>query len=139
MISSERKYRLSIIKSIVYLASLLIVCLANGFSMCSFRVPVKKAVWCFIAATLFCLPLNSYIIIRCSRAAFLNSMIFTIALPYFVLILLITKDKISQTFFNVWLWLNIYSFIANISLFISDITFKSPDFAIILQFLLLSA
>ena len=127
---------MDILKSVIPLTALLLICLANAFSMCSFRVPLKKAVWLFVAVTLFCLPLNSYIIIRYGNAAFLNSMIFTIALPYFVMILFITKDKISQTFFNVWLWLNIYSIVTNISLFVSDITFKNSGFAMVLRFLL---
>lgn len=54
----------------------------------------------------------------------------------FVLILLITKDKISQTVFNFWLWINIYDIIANFSAFINDYTLKDAYFLTALRFVL---
>lgn len=53
-----------------------------------------------------------------------------------MLILLITKDKISQTVFNFWLWINIYDIIANFSAFINDYTLKDAYFLTALRFVL---
>ena len=66
----------------------------------SYLHSAKKAYGCFAAVTAFCLVLNSYIVIRYGNNVLRNVIIFTIGLPYFILILIITKDKISQTVFN---------------------------------------
>ncbi len=116
---------MDIIKNIIPLSVLLFICTLNGYSMMSYRLPAKKSYGCFAAVTVLCFVLNSYIIIRYGKNMMRNIMIFTIGLPYFVLILLITKDKISQTVFNFWLWINVYEMIANISAFIDDYIFHS--------------
>ena len=122
--------------SILPLFTVLIICVLNGYCMCSYRLPTKQAFLWFLAVTLFCLALNSYIIIFHSLALFHGLILFTVALPYFFMILFISKDKISQTFFNFWLWINIYTIITTISLFINDILLRNRGFEITLRILL---
>lgn len=88
----------------------------------------KTCLWVFAAVTAVCLAFNSYITIHYGSTVLRSVILFTIGLPYFVLILLITKDKISQTVFNFWLWINIYDIIANFSAFINDYTLKDAYF-----------
>lgn len=101
-----------------------------------YRVPTKRAYGYFAAVTAVCLAFNSYITIHYGSTVLRSVILFTIGLPYFVLILLITKDKISQTVFNFWLWINIYDIIANFSAFINDYTLKDAYFLTALRFVL---
>jgi len=121
------------IKEVLPLCITLLVCLINGYSMCSYRVPVKKAALLFLAVTVVCLVGNSCIVLYFGRDALLDLMLVTVALPYFILILLISKDKISQTFFNFWLWITIYSFISNLALFINEITLRDLFFEVVIR------
>lgn len=114
----------------------LFICTLDGYSMMNYRVATKRAYGYFAAVTAVCLAFNSYITIHYGSTVLRSVILFTIGLPYFVLILLITKDKISQTVFNFWLWINIYDIIANFSAFINDYTLKDAYFLTALRFVL---
>lgn len=122
--------------NIVSLFVTLFICTLDGYSMMNYRVPTKRAYGYFAAVTAVCLAFNSYITIHYGSTVLRSVILFTIGLPYFVLILLITKDKISQTVFNFWLWINIYDIIANFSAFINDYTLKDDYFLTALRFVL---
>ena len=122
--------------NIVPLFVTLFICTLDGYSMMNYRVPTKRAYGYFAAVTAVCLAFNSYITIHYGSTVLRSVILFTIGLPYFVLILLITKDKISQTVFNFWLWINIYDIIANFSAFINDYTLKDAYFLTALRFVL---
>lgn len=122
--------------NIVSLFVTLFICTLDGYSMMNYRVPTKRAYGYFAAVTAVCLAFNSYITIHYGSTMLRSVILFTIGLPYFVLILLITKDKISQTVFNFWLWINIYDIIANFSAFINDYTLKDAYFLTALRFVL---
>lgn len=122
--------------NIVLLFVTLFICTLDGYSMMNYRVPTKRAYGYFAAVTAVCLAFNSYITIHYGSTVLRSVILFTIGLPYFVLILLITKDKISQTVFNFWLWINIYDIIANFSAFINDYTLKDAYFLTALRFVL---
>ena len=122
--------------NIVSLYVTLFICTLDGYSMMNYRVPTKRAYGYFAAVTAVCLAFNSYITIHYGSTVLRSVILFTIGLPYFVLILLITKDKISQTMFNFWLWINIYDIIANFSAFINDYTLKDAYFLTALRFVL---
>lgn len=122
--------------NIVSLFVTLFICTLDGYSMMNYRVPTKRAYGYFAAVTAVCLAFNSYITIHYGSTVLRSVILFTIRLPYFVLILLITKDKISQTVFNFWLWINIYDIIANFSAFINDYTLKDAYFLTALRFVL---
>lgn len=122
--------------NIVSLFVTLFICTLDGYSMMNYRVPTKRAYGYFAAVTAVCLAFNSYITIHYGSTVLRSVILFTIGLPYFVLILLITKDKISQTVFNFWLWINIYDIIANFSVFINDYTLKDAYFLTALRFVL---
>lgn len=122
--------------NIVSLFVTLFICTLDGYSMMNYRVPTKRAYGYFAAETAVCLAFNSYITIHYGSTVLRSVILFTIGLPYFVLILLITKDKISQTVFNFWLWINIYDIIANFSAFINDYTLKDAYFLTALRFVL---
>ena len=117
------------------LFAILFVCTLDGYSMMNYRVPTKRAYVYFAAVTALCLIINSYIAVRWGSETLRMAVLFTIGLPYFLLILLITNDKISQTVFNFWLWINVYEIISNFSAFIDDYTFKNE---ILLTFLRLA-
>ncbi len=125
------------LKSILPLFITLFICTLDGYSMMNYRLPAKRSYGCFTAVTLFCLAVNSYITLHYGTLVLQNVIIFTIGLPYFALILLITKDKISQTVFNFWLWINIYDIITCFSSFINDITLKNYFFLTAVRFALL--
>lgn len=122
--------------NIVSLFVTLFICTLDGYSMMNYRVPTKRAYGYFAAVMAVCLAFNSYITIHYGSTVLRSVILFTIGLPYFVLILLITKDKISQTVFNFWLWINIYDIIANFSAFINDYTLKDAYFLTALRFVL---
>ena len=122
--------------NIVSLFVTLFICTLDGYSMMNYRVPTKRAYGYFAAVTAVCLAFNSYITIHYGSTVLRSVILFTIGLPYFVLILLITKDKISQTVFNFWPWINIYDIIANFSAFINDYTLKDAYFLTALRFVL---
>lgn len=122
--------------NIVSLFVTLFICTLDGYSMMNYRVPTKRAYGYFAAVMAVCLAFNSYITIHYGSTVLRSVILFTIGLPYFVLILLITKDKISQTVFNFWLWINIYDIIANFSAFINDYTLKDAYFLTVLRFVL---
>ena len=122
--------------NIVSLFVTLFICTLDGYSMMNYRVPSKRAFGYFDAVTAVFLAFNSYIMFHSGSTVLGSVILFTIGLPYFVLILLITKDKISQTVFNFWLWINIYDIIANFSAFINDYTLKDAYFLTALRFVL---
>lgn len=116
---------LSTLKDVFPLFALLSVCTLDGYSMMNYRVPAKRAYIYFAAVTVLCLAVNSYIAVSFGTEVLRNVILFTIGLPYFLLILIITNDKISQTVFNFWLWINVYEIISNLSAFIDDYTFRN--------------
>lgn len=116
---------MNILKDILPLFSILFVCTLDGYSMMNYRVSAKRAYVYFAAVTLICLGINSYIAVCFDVNTLRSVVLFTIGLPYFLLILFITNDKISQTVFNFWLWINVYEIISNLSAFIDDYTFKN--------------
>ena len=107
---------------------LLFVCVFDGYSMMNYRVPTKRAYVYFAGVTVFCLAVNSYIALAFGMLVLRNVILFTIGIPYFLLILAITKDRISQTVFNFWLWINVYDIIANFSAFVNDYTVRNAWF-----------
>lgn len=128
---------MSSIEKIMPLFVTLFICTLDGYSMMSYRLSSNKAYGCFAAVTVFCLALNSCIIVRYGAESLERIMLFTIALPYFALILAITSDKVSQTVFNFWLWINVYEVIANFSAFVNDYTYQSSVFRTALRAVLL--
>lgn len=124
------------LKNVVPLFVILFICTLDGYSMMNYRLTEKRAYGCFAAVAFFCLAVNSYIIVYYGELVLRNSIFFTIGIPYFILILAITKDKISQTVFNFWLWINIYDIISNFSAFINDYTVKNYYYLTVLRFLL---
>lgn len=116
---------MKILNDVFPLFALLFVCTLDGYSMMNYRVPARRAYVYFAAVTVICLAVNSYIAVRFGTAVLRTAILFTIGLPYFFLILFITNDKISQTVFNFWLWINVYEIISNLSAFIDDYTFKN--------------
>lgn len=62
---------------------------------------------------------------------------FTIGLPYFLMIMLITADGVSKTVFNFWLWINIYEIISDFSMMLNDCTFDSDIFLTVFRAVLL--
>lgn len=130
---------MSNLTAVIPLFVTLIICVMDGYSMCSYRLPAKQAYGCFAAVTAFCLVVNSYIVVCFGRPVLQSAMLFTIGLPYLFLILAVTKDRISQTLFNFWLWINIYTFISNLSEFVDHYTFRNTYFLVVLRCLLLCA
>ena len=123
--------------SVLPLFFTLILCAANVYSMNNYRISLKRPFLVFAVMTLLCFGGNAYIIIAFGSAVFREIMLLTVALPYFILFLLVSKDKISQICFNFWLWVNIYALISNFVMFINDLTFRSLAFENILRILLL--
>ena len=124
-------------ESIALLFVTLFICTLDGYSMMSYRYSAHRAYACFAVVTALCLALNSYITVRFGIQTLRNVILFTIGAPYFVLILLITKEKISQTVFNFWLWINVYEIITSISAFINDVTVHSYFFMATLRCIIL--
>ncbi len=113
---------------LVYLFISLALCVLNGYSMNSYYVSVRKPFRLFAIVTLVCFVCNAYLFSVVGRAAFMQIVILSIGMPYFVLILLISRKKISQIVFNVWLWITIYSLVNIMSMFLNDITFRNLHF-----------
>lgn len=130
---------MSNLTAVIPLFVTLIICVMDGYSMCSYRLPAKQAYGCFAAVTAFCLVVNSYIVVCFGHPILQSAMLFTIGLPYLFLILAVTKDKISQTLFNFWLWINIYTFLSNLSEFVNHYTLRNTYFLVVLRCLLLCA
>lgn len=108
------------LQNIIALAILLIICTMCGYSMLDFKLSQKYSTICFSAVMIFCFVLNSVIALKYGLAVLRSNILFTTVIPYFILILFITKDKISQTVFNYWLWVSVYEIIANITVFIDS-------------------
>ena len=106
----------------------LVLCIANVYSMHTFRISTKKMILTFSAVTLICIAGNACLIFFSGREAFQNLMLATTAVPYFLLFLIVAKERISQIFFNFWFWVNVYAVIANLVKFINDLTFRSNTF-----------
>lgn len=117
----------------------LILCTANVYSMHSYRISPKKLLRIFAMTTLICIAANACIIIPFGRDVFQHVMLATVAVPYFVIFLVISNNKISQVFFNFWCWVNTYALIANSVRLINDITFRSDTFEDLLVIVLLFA
>lgn len=92
----------------------LIAVVFDGYSMMSYRTSVKRSHTYFAFVTFFCLVLNSYMAMKYGLIA-VHNMIITFSVPYLILILALSKDKISQTLFNFWLWTNVFRLISNLS------------------------
>ena len=117
----------------------LVLCIANVYSMHTFRISTKKMILTFSAVTLICIAGNACLIFFFGREVFQTLMLATTAVPYFVLFLIVAKERISQIFFNFWFWVNIYAVIANLVKFINDLTFRSNTFEDALIICLLGA
>ena len=128
---------MNVIKEIAPLFILLFICTLDGYSMMSYRLPTKRAYACFAAITIFCLAVNSYIAVLFGADYLKKVIFFTIGFPYFALILFITKNKISQTVFNFWLWINVYEIITGLCEFVNDFTLRSHFFLTLIEFILL--
>ena len=124
--------------SILPLFFTLILCVANVYAMNVSCVSVKKPVRLFVLMTVFCFCCNAFLFLKVGRESFNKIMVLTIAVPYFILFLWVTKDKLAQTFFNFWLWVTIYAFFSNLSMFINDITFGNLFFLNALRLSMLS-
>ena len=120
-------------QSLVSLFVILFLCVFDGYSMMSYRVPTRRAYVYFAGVTVFCLALNSYIALTFGDLVLRSVILFTIGIPYFILILSITKDKVSQTVFNFWLWINVYGIITNFSAFVNDYTAHNGWFLLALE------
>lgn len=123
-------------KNLTALIITLFICVLDGYSMMNYRLSAKKSYTWFGIVTLFCLAINSYICLKYGETVLRNVILFTIGIPYFVLVLCITKDNIPQTVFNFWLWINVYDIISSFSIFIDDITFKNYYFLTFFRFFL---
>ena len=106
----------------------LVLCIANVYSMHTFRISTKKMILTFSAVTLICIAGNACLIFFSGREAFQNLMLATTAVPYFLLFLIVAQERISQIFVNFWFWVNFYAVIANLVKFINDLTFRSNTF-----------
>ena len=106
----------------------LALCIANVYSMHTFRISTKKMILTFSAVTLIYIAGNACLIFFSGREAFQNLMLATTAVPYFLLFLIVAKERISQIFFNFWFWVNVYAVISNLVKFINDLTFRSNTF-----------
>lgn len=115
----------------------LILCAANVYSMNSFRIAVKRPFLLFAVMTILCAGVNAYIILSYGNMFFRDIMLLTIAVPYFILFLLVSRDKVSQICFNFWLWVNIYAVITNFVLLVNDLALQSQTFADALRIILL--
>ena len=87
----------------------LVLCIANVYSMHTFRISTKKLILTFSAVTLICIAGNACLIFFSGREVFQNLMLATTAVPYFLLFLIVAKERISQIFFNFWFWVRIRS------------------------------
>ncbi len=125
-------------RDVFSLVSILFICTLDGYSMMDYRLPAKKAYLCFGAVSLFCILVNSYIAVYMGIEVLTRVILFTIGLPYFALILIITRDKISQTVFSFWLWINIYEIIANLTSFINDCTVRDYWFLTVIRLIFLT-
>lgn len=114
--------------NIISLFLTLLICVLNGYSMMNYRVSTKRAYTYFASISVLCFAVNSCILMQFDVLILRNMMLFTIGLPYLLLILFITEDTISQTFFTFWLWINIYNIITTLSAFISDYTLEKQYF-----------
>lgn len=124
------------LQTVIPLFLILFICTLDGYSMMNYRLPAKRAYSCFAVVAVMCLIVNSYISITYGNHVLRNMIIFTIGMPYFALILLITKDSISKTVFNFWFWINIYEIITNFSAFVNDFTLCNYYFYTALRFIL---
>lgn len=110
---------------VLFLCLSLILCALNVYAMNSYRISVKRPFRLFAIMTLVCGSANAFLRLSLGQAVFAEIMIFTIAVPYFILFLLVSKDRVSQIFFNFWLWVTIYAALSNVSILISDLTFQN--------------
>ena len=106
----------------------LILCTANIYSMHNFGFPAKTMFCIFGAMTLICMAVNIGILAIYGRTVFNQVNIATLAVPYFIVFLILSKDRISQVFFNFWLWVNFYAGIITFVNLINDLTFRKDLF-----------
>lgn len=125
------------IKEVIPLFITLFICTIDGYSMMNYRLPAKYAYACFAAVAVFCFAVNAYIAVHFGSPFFHEVMVFTIGLPYFLMIMLITADGVSKTVFNFWLWINIYEIISDFSMMLNDCTFDSDIFLTVFRAVLL--
>lgn len=123
--------------SVLFLYLSLVLCALNVYAMNSYRISVKRPFLLFAIMTAVCGSVNAYLRLSLGQAVFAEIMIFTIAVPYFILFLLVSKDRVSQIFFNFWLWVTIYAALSNVSILISDLTLQSLYFENVLRISLL--
>ena len=114
--------------SVLFLYLSLVLCALNVYAMNSYRISVKRPFLLFAIMTAVCGSVNAYLRLSLGQAAFAEIMIFTIAVPYFILFLLVSRDRVSQIFFNFWLWVTVYAALSNVSILISDLTFQNLYF-----------
>ena len=103
----------------------LVLCIANVYSMHTFRISMKKLILAFSVVMLIC---NACLVYFFGSDVFQNIMLATIAVPFFVLFLIIAEDRISQVFFSYWLWVNIYVVITNLAKLVNDLTLRNNLF-----------
>lgn len=117
----------------------LLLCIGNVYSMTGHRVSGRKSFLWFVMVTVVCVVCNAYIMLFWGREVLTDIIIFTIAAPYFILFLLVSKDKGSQICFNFWLWVTIYAFLSNTAMLINDLTLQRIGFLQVLRILFLCA
>jgi len=125
--------------SVLFLYLSLVLCALNVYAMNSYRISVKRPFLLFAIMTAVCGSVNTYLRLSLGQAVFAEIMIFTIAVPYFILFLLVSRDRVSQIFFNFWLWVTVYAALSNVSILISDLTFQNLYFENALRISLLCA
>ena len=106
----------------------LVLCTANVYSMHNFRYPAKTMLCIFGAMTLICMAVNIGILAVYGRTVFNQVNIGTMAVPYFIVFLVLSKDRISQIFFNFWLWVNFYAAMITFVNLINDLIFRNDLF-----------
>lgn len=117
----------------------LFISVINAYSMNSYILTPSKVYMCLATTSLFCFLGNAFIIFYFGKAIFNMLMLFTIALPYFLVIIIVSKNKMSQTLFNLWLWISFYSFISYIAEVVDHFTFDNNYFCSAIRIILLCA
>lgn len=111
--------------SVMPLFLTLMVCVVGVYSMTSYCICVKRPLRLLAIMTAVCFACNAVLFLLLGRDRYESIMILTVAVPYFILLLWMTRGNTAKTFFNFWLWVTIYAMISNLSLFVDDIAFHS--------------
>ena len=86
----------------------LVLCCICYFPMNNFRFSKKFTNLCLWTFTGIIITLNMFLIIVTGNETLSGLLLFSVGIPYFVLILLLSKGPAAQRIFNFWLWINVY-------------------------------